>query len=144
MKKAHEQSHHRFAGSRRHSLRGGFNGFLRALPGEPGFVATIICKRRLANLTPASGCQDHTTSPSASSSARLASPKRPPHSDPNVRDDRDTPLLRGRNGAFVKLIWVKHKPKSFFNRDWTASIGLIRFDKSAGRRMVLSKAMGIA
>jgi hypothetical protein len=22
----------------------GFNGFLRALPGEPGFVATIACK----------------------------------------------------------------------------------------------------
>jgi hypothetical protein len=32
--KAHEQSHHRFAGSRRHSLRSGFNGFLRSLLGD--------------------------------------------------------------------------------------------------------------
>jgi hypothetical protein len=29
-------SHHRFAGSRRHSPRNGFNGLFRALPGEPG------------------------------------------------------------------------------------------------------------
>jgi hypothetical protein len=44
----------------------GFNGFLRALPGEPGFVATIACKdHRLAGLISASGYQDHTTSPSA-------------------------------------------------------------------------------
>ena len=46
-----------------------------------------------ANLTPASGRQDHTTSPSATSVARLAPPPRPPHPAPNVRDDRDTPLL---------------------------------------------------
>jgi hypothetical protein len=34
-------SHHRFTGSIRPSLRNGFNGLLRALPGEPGFLATI-------------------------------------------------------------------------------------------------------
>jgi hypothetical protein len=47
----------------------GFNGFLRALPGEPGFVATIIPEKRQlpGDLTPASGRQDHTTSPSATS-----------------------------------------------------------------------------
>jgi len=33
-----------------------------------------------------------------SSAARLASPKRPPHPTPNVRDDRDTPLLWRRDG----------------------------------------------
>jgi hypothetical protein len=46
----------------------GFNGFLRALPGEPGFVATIAghdARSIAANLTPASGRQNHTTSPSA-------------------------------------------------------------------------------
>lgn len=43
----------------------GFNGFLRALLGEPGFVATIACRSSSANLASASGCQDHTTSPSA-------------------------------------------------------------------------------
>jgi hypothetical protein len=34
-------SHHRLTGSHRHSLRNGFNGLFRALPGEPGFVVTI-------------------------------------------------------------------------------------------------------
>jgi hypothetical protein len=49
----------------RHSLRDGFSGFLRDLPGEPGFLATIALRTFPQNLTPASGCQDHTTSPSA-------------------------------------------------------------------------------
>src|SRR6266852_5477370 len=63
-----------------------------------------------ANLTPASGRQDHTTSPYAATSlvrslliahksfnppcnpvARKTLP-RPPHPMPNVRDDRETPL----------------------------------------------------
>src|SRR3984957_21138693 len=49
------------------------------------------------NLTPASGRQDHTTSPSASAhlvksaSASIAS-------QPYVRDDRETPLCVGRDG----------------------------------------------
>jgi hypothetical protein len=37
--KAHERSHHRFTGQRRHSLRDGFNGFLRALPGDRAFLS---------------------------------------------------------------------------------------------------------
>jgi hypothetical protein len=52
-------------GITRHSPRNGFNGFLRA-PRRPGFLATVACGLASANLTPASGCQDHTTSPSAS------------------------------------------------------------------------------
>jgi hypothetical protein len=60
-------SHHRFTGSIRPSLRNGFNGFLRALPGEPGFLATIagVMQSIAAGLISASGYQDHTTSPSA-------------------------------------------------------------------------------
>jgi hypothetical protein len=52
-------------GIARHSPRNGFNGFLRA-PRRPGAFATVACGLASANLTPASGCQDHTTSPSAS------------------------------------------------------------------------------
>jgi len=52
---------------------------------------------RPRNLISASGDQDHTPSPSARmlSSARKARwvSLRPPHPAPNVRDDRDTPLL---------------------------------------------------
>jgi len=42
-------------------------GLYRALPGAPGFLATItsVMQNIIANLASASGCQDHTTSPSA-------------------------------------------------------------------------------
>ena len=63
------------------SLRDGFNGFLRALPGEPGLLSpsSSQCVSIVDNLTPASGRQDHTTSPSACWCIRLAHQKRPPH-----------------------------------------------------------------
>jgi hypothetical protein len=48
----------------RPSLRNGFNGFLRALPGDRACLPPSPADHS-ANLTPASGCQDHTTSPSA-------------------------------------------------------------------------------
>ena len=49
----------------RHSLRNGFNGFLRALLGDHSLVATVISGIVSTNLAPASERQDHTTSPSA-------------------------------------------------------------------------------
>src|SRR5450432_3198071 len=58
--------------------RNGFNGFLRALPGDRAVFATVAREYGLpapgradqtsANLTPASGRQDHTTSPYAATS----------------------------------------------------------------------------
>jgi hypothetical protein len=72
--KAHEQVHHRFTGKRRHSLRNGFNGLLRALPGEPGLLSPSPRNaKHCRELTPASGRQDHTASPSANSSHALRS-----------------------------------------------------------------------
>jgi hypothetical protein len=60
---AHECSHHR---SPEHpaSLRNGFNGFLRALPGDRALLPPSPALL-LADLTPATGRQDHTTSSSA-------------------------------------------------------------------------------
>ena len=48
----------------------GFNGFLRDLPGVHDLSVTVIGAMQsiVANLTPAKGRQDHTTSPSASTS----------------------------------------------------------------------------
>ena len=76
-----------------------------------------------ANLTPASGRQDHTTSPYATTSlvrslliahksfdppcdpvARKTLP-RPPHPVPYVRDDRDTPLLWDGMRRVLEVIW---------------------------------------
>jgi hypothetical protein len=58
-------SHHGFTGITRHSPRSGFNGFLRALPGDRALLPPSSAEMASANLMPASGHQDHTTSPSA-------------------------------------------------------------------------------
>jgi hypothetical protein len=50
-------------------------------------------------LTPASRRQDHTTSPSATWRSRQQRQLRPPHPVPNVRDDREAPLLRDGIGS---------------------------------------------
>ena len=57
-------SHHRFTGLTRPSLHNGFTAYVVLSP-----VTGLFCHRRSAdrpqNLTPASGCQDHTILPSA-------------------------------------------------------------------------------
>jgi len=57
---------YRFGGSSPAFPAQWFYGLLRALPGEPGFLATLTGEIAFTDLTPASGRQDHTTSPSAS------------------------------------------------------------------------------
>src|SRR3979490_1358341 len=117
IKKAHERSHHGHTGFTRHSLRNGFNGLFRALPGDRAFLPPSFAENP-ANLTPASGRQNHTTSPYASASfvrlafARLTLP-RPPPPVPYVRDDRETPLCVGRDGRVLKLIWVRREAEYF-------------------------------
>jgi hypothetical protein len=70
----------------RHSLHDGFNGFLRALPGERALLSPsqAQCESTVANLMPASRHQDHTAWPSAYPRIRLVRDKRPPHPAPNV------------------------------------------------------------
>ena len=65
-------SHHRFTGITRPSLRNGFNGLFRALLGDRACLPPSPARSLLLeNLTPASGRQDHTTSPSARNVIRL-------------------------------------------------------------------------
>src|SRR5579859_5728751 len=69
-------------------------GLYRALPGEPGLFATVICatrkhRRQLDTSVGVSGPHGFAVRFGA---ARLASPTRPLHPAPNVRDDRETPL----------------------------------------------------
>jgi hypothetical protein len=54
----------------RHSLRDGFNAYLRALPGVHDLVVTVACRSSPADLAPAQGRQDHTPSPSATCAPR--------------------------------------------------------------------------
>jgi hypothetical protein len=70
----------------------------RALPGDRAFLPPSLTREIPANLTPASGRQDHTTSPSATRAARLQRCRvhRIPH--PTLMTCA-TPLFRGRDGA---------------------------------------------
>src|SRR5882762_6022464 len=65
--KAHERSHHRFTGVDPAFPAQWFYGLLRALPGDQACL-TPSPPRLHADLTPASGRQNHTTSPYASAS----------------------------------------------------------------------------
>src|SRR5258708_16770225 len=87
---AHEYSQRSHRKSPGIPARNGFNGFLRALPGDRAFLSPSLANES-ANLTPASRRQDHTTSPSAL--APLVFCTISVHCiPPRVRDDRDTPL----------------------------------------------------
>jgi hypothetical protein len=83
----------------RPSLRNGFNGLLRARPGDRALLSPSPPRSVsiFGRLISASGYQAHTTSPSAHSMRRLAHGWRPSHPTPNVRDDRETPLWRVRD-----------------------------------------------
>jgi hypothetical protein len=89
------KSHHRSSRVTRHSLRNGFNGLPRALPGDRTLLSPSLAIG-LASLAPALGRQNHATSPSAT--ARHVKQGCSVHRIPtHVRDARETPLGLGRN-----------------------------------------------
>jgi hypothetical protein len=112
------------------------------------FSLPVGPKKPPQDLTPASGRQDHTILPSATTSlvralvtahrllenppcnpaARSTLP-RPSHPAPNVRDDHDTPLLWDGMGNVLEMIWRERKGKYFCEEDWTGGISLILFNK---------------
>src|ERR1017187_4481476 len=70
------------------------------------------------NLTPASGCQDHTTLPSASC-ALVSRTLRVHRSPPHVCDDHEAPLMAKRDGEDIAVICVSDKQKYFCKRGLT-------------------------
>ena len=65
----------------------------------------------IATLMPASRHQDHTTWPSASRAFVFSRLTRPPPPAPNVRDDRETPLLIGHGmERILPVIWEGNQP----------------------------------
>jgi len=119
--------------------RNGFNGFLRALPGDrallpPSPTDMFLSKpgwadSNSANLTPASGRQDHTTSPYAATSfvsspfdrsRAFRQPALQPRcapdaaastaSAPRVRDDRDTPLVSAKSARMCERAVLTNRP----------------------------------
>jgi hypothetical protein len=99
---------------------------IRALLGDHAWLPPSPARREsvFATLAPASERQDHTTSPYVAASfvsrkkMRLTLP-RPSHPVPNVRDDRDTPLLWAGTRETVSLIWVKREAEYFCAKGWT-------------------------
>src|ERR1700694_3014546 len=77
-------------------------GLFRALPGDRAFLPPSPALLS-ANLTPASGCQNHTASPSATT-ALVIRRHRVHRIPPRVRDDRDTPLSSGETGGAIVMI----------------------------------------
>src|SRR5437763_13779812 len=72
---------------------------------RPGFLATVACglfTRKLDASVGASGPHSFAVSISA---ARLASPTRPSHPAPHVRDDREAPLVSRWDAASVRRSW---------------------------------------
>jgi hypothetical protein len=65
-----------------------------------GFVATVACQSAPADLIPASGDQNHTPSPSASSVARQAKPRRPSHPAPTFVTTAKRPSVRARDAQY--------------------------------------------
>ena len=78
-----------------------FYGLYRTLPGAPGLLATVAPEKLSppGNLTPASGCQDHTILPYASGAlvSRTVGVHRSP---PRERDDRVSPPLWDGMGKY--------------------------------------------
>ena len=121
-------SHHGHTGNTRHSPRNGFTAYiaLSRVTGLSCHPRRRSCLHQLDASVGASGPHDFAVRVSV---ARLASLPRPPHSVPNVRDDRETPLWRVRNGAQIAIDASGWETKYFFPRDWTTQIRLNRFSK---------------
>src|SRR5229473_2339237 len=109
-------------------------------------VTGLSCHRRPrevllpANLTPASGRQDHTASPSAR--VTLVSRNSRVHRiPPRVRDDREPPLSSGETGEVKSVICPTAKAKYFCATGWTGfgdlPVGL--FCRGADRKISLAR-----
>ncbi len=132
LSEAHERSHRGFAGT---------PGLPCAMVLTVSFVLSpvigLVCHRRLriggkfgpvgpalasANLTPASGRQDHTTSPSATCAVRLRAGR--PLTSP-IRTRPATPFARrsrpsgGETAGLIELILAAMKAEYFSNQGWT-------------------------
>jgi hypothetical protein len=112
--KAHKHSHHGHTGTARHSPRNGFTGSFVLFPGTGLSCPRHRRKSASADLTPASGRQNHTTSPSATSSVRLCAPRvhRIPH--PTFVTIAKRPSWRVWNGKCSIAVSTKRNSKIFF------------------------------
>jgi hypothetical protein len=99
----------------------------------------------IAKLMPASRHQDHTTWPSASRAFVFARIKRPPHPAPNVRDDRETPLLIGHGMRKILLvIWGSDQPRDLRRIGTTGKSGVAAEIQSSEEQLLFFVIPGCA
>jgi hypothetical protein len=98
--------------------------------------ATVISGISSANLTPASGRQDHTASPSASAPFVIGT-IRVHRIPPRVRDDREPPLQWDETARDMQVIWVRRERKYFLMEHWTTQITLMALAFLLSTRMAL-------
>ncbi len=101
-------------------------------------VIGLSCHRHLQGTTckldagvEASGPHDFTVRVCA---VRPSAHPRPSHPAPNVRDDRETPLMWDGTIIDMEVIWGKREAKYFFKSDWTGGIELISRENFFCRR----------
>src|SRR5258707_37107 len=87
-------------------------------PRCPGFLATVA-REIVHGLDPSVGRSGPHAFAVRVRALRLCTPTRPSHPTPNVRDDREAPLLRGQDGAEPTPIWYSDKQKYFSCGGWT-------------------------
>jgi hypothetical protein len=121
----------------RHSLRDGFSGFLRALPGDRAFCHRRLrgCEGILADLMSASRHQDHTTSPAASLAFVLRKKKsvhRIPHSTFVTIAKR--PSCSRRDARKMRLILAACEANYFLRKGWTGFSKICPTGKSVGAK----------
>src|SRR3979411_1627017 len=93
-------------------------GLYRALPGDRAFLPpSPLRSLLLKNLTPASGRQDHTPSPSASAPFVIGA-SASTASRPTSVTIANRPSV-GRDGGGYKVICAFGKSEYFFKRGWT-------------------------
>jgi hypothetical protein len=81
--------------------------------------ATIIGEISFTNLTPASGRQDHTTSPSAEKRSRQQRCLRPSHPCPTFVTIAKRPSVWAGMAIDMQVIWVRSEPEYFCEGGWT-------------------------
>ena len=96
-------------------------GLFRALLGDRALLPPSLADRS-ANLTPASGRQDHTALPSAAGALRLCAPPTSIASCTNVRDDREAPLFSGQDAGISAVDLPDGTSEIFFARGLDSEI----------------------
>ena len=114
-KKAHEQVTTGLASNAGFPRANGFNGFLRALPGDRALLSPSPRNaKHCRELTSASRGQDHTTSPSTKSAVRRSTPSRPSQPAPTFVTIAKRPSSKGAGRPrLVEVICPTAQVKSF-------------------------------